>query len=259
MSEWIWNPMMPQTPPPASGGEPGNPIESPIPVHPLLWHPVRTRIDKDRAPSGRLVGVEYTYDYQPSETEFQDALGTNDVVWVPLFDGTIANPAQDSSRKLNEYERNVRAISEIAPRIHAILVGNANAEILFKGRPKEECHRLAITFIQTHAAFMAFHGRPAFAPVFDLLVYDCYQGGGELRDLINSTKALLISFAGASWLFDPVDTHPLIPEERPYPQLIQYLASMECWSGVGTLRGLEKGSGAVLKSSGYLTGFAGWY
>jgi len=259
MSDWQWNLRHPQSPPPAGGGEPGPSVPSSLPVYPLLWHPVRTRIDQSRAPDGRIVGVEYTYDYQPSEPDFQAALGPNDVVWVPLFDGTVDDPAQDSTRRREEYEKNVRAISEIAPRVRAVLTGNANAEILFRGCPIEERHQKCLTFIQSHAAFLAHHGRPAFSPVFELFVFDCYRAGGELRDLINASNALVLSFAGCSWLVEHEGPHPYIPEDPPYPRLAEYLASMEAWSGVGTLRGLANGSADVLKASGYSAGFAGWY
>ncbi len=256
---WKWNPDIPSSPPAASGAGAGAPVKSPLPVHPLLWHPVRTRIDAERAPAGRIIGVEYTYDYQPSERDFQDSLGPNDVVWIPLFDGTINHPAQDFSRCRPEYENNVRAAAEIAPQVRAILLGNANAELRFPGGPMEEQHQKCLTFVEKNAAFAALHGRPAFAPVFELLVFDCYHSDGKLRELLTASGALVLSFAGCSWLFEHEGNHPRIPEPYPYPRLTHYLASMETWTGVGTLRGLARGSGEVLKSMGYSAGFAGWY
>lgn len=256
---WTWDVYSPSAPPPASGGEGGSGVETPLPVRPLVWHPVRTRIDAARAPGGRFVGVEYTYDYQPSDAEFQESLGANDVVWVPLFDGTIHDPAEEFSRRRGEYEANVRAAAEIGPRVRALLVGNANAEILFSTGSAAERLEKCLTFVDKIGGFVAHHGRPAFAPVFEILLYDCYRGGGRLRDLLNEQKAMVLSFAGASWLFEEAGDHPRMPERRPYPELTDYLGTLDAWSGVGRLEGLRHGSGEVLKSMGYAGGFAGWY
>lgn len=259
MSTWSWDPNRPSEPPTANGVGGGEPVESPLPVHPLLWHPVRTRIDAERAPHSRLVGVEYTYDYQPSNTEFQQSLGKNDVVWVPLFDGTIHQPAHDFNQRRAEYDVNVKAIAEIAPKVQAVICGNANAEIRFADCTRAEEHERCLTFIESHCQFISMHGRPAFAPIFEILVQDCFEGNGALRDLLLQNNALLISFAGSSWLYEQQGDHPRIPEPWPYPTLQKYIASLEAWSGVSTLRGLRAGSGEVIKSMGYSAGFAGWF
>lgn len=256
-ANWVWNVRRPCEPPSASENEGGPEIEAPFPVYPLLWHPVRTRLDALRTPAGRVVGVEYTYDYQPSEEAFQRALGYNDVVWIPVYKGTLYNPSQTTEDRLPEYDKNERAISEIAPKVRAILIGNANAEIRYNAQTPEEEYEKCLEFVEMHCKFVRQYGRPAFAPIFEILVHDCYKGGGRLRDLFQRYDALLMSFAGCSWLFE--QERPWIPEERPFPQLAEYLGSVESWSGVGKLQGLAKGSGEVLKASGYSAGFAGWY
>lgn len=232
-------------------------MDAPFPVYPLLWHPVRTRLDVHRAPAGRVVGVEYTYDYQPSEAGFQEALGYNDVVWVPIYKGTLYKPSQTAEDRLPEYEQNVQAIIDIARKVRAVLVGNANAEIRYNAQTPDEEYEKCLDFVEMHGKFIRPYGRPAFAPIFEILIHDCYRGGGRLRNLIERYDALLLSFAGCSWLFE--QENPWIPEERPFSQLAEYLGSMEAWSGVGKLAGLAKGSGEVLKASGYSAGFAGWY
>jgi hypothetical protein len=259
MSQWTWDPHLPCEPPTASGTGVGEPVSCPIPVHPLLWHPVRTRIDADRAPTGRVIGVEYTYDYQPSDPAFQKALGPRDVVWIPLFDGTIPNPAQEFKRRLPEYDANVRAIAEIAPRVNAVLCGNANAEIRFAGCTRQEEHAKCMTFIETHSKFISEFGRPCFAPVFEILVHDCYAAEGVLRDLLVEHQALTLSFAGCSWLFEQEGNHPRIPEPKPYPTLQAYLQSLDAWSGVGKMQGLRAGSAATLREMGFAAGFVGWF
>ncbi len=259
MNCWTWDPLRPSEPPTANGKHAGEPVISPIPVYPLLWHPVRTRIDADRAPAGRMVGVEYTYDYQPSEPEFQQALGQNDIVWIPLFDGTINHPAQDFNQRRAEYEDNVRAIAAIGPSVKAVLCGNANAEIRFANCSAAEEHRRCLTLVESLCKFLTHHGKPAFAPIFEILIYDCYHGDGELRDLLNQHQAQLISFAGCSWLVEQEGDHPRIPEPKPYPTLQKYIASLSAMTGVGKMRGLKSGSAQTLKAMGFTAGFAGWY
>lgn len=230
-----------------------------LPVYPLLWHPVRTRIDSTRAPAGRLVGVEYTYDYQPSEVEFQDALGPNDIVWIPLFSGTIHHPAEDFSQRVPEFDQNVRAVSEIAPRVKGVLVGNANAEIRFNGISMADIHSRCLTFVEKAGGFVRCHGRPVIAPVFEILVYDCYRGNCSLQKLILELDALVLSYAGCSWLFVEQGDHPRIPEARPYPELQEYFKRIEAWSGVGKMEGLRAGSASVLQSMAFSAGFVGWF
>lgn len=259
MNPWIWDIHKPSDPPNANEFGAGDPVSTKLPVYPLLWHPVRSRIDARRAPDGRVVGVEYTYDYQPSEPAFQQALGPKDIVWVPLFNGTVDNPAESLERRLAEYQPNLQAIAEIGPRVKAILCGNANAEIRFANSSPSQEHAKSLTFIETHASFLAFHARPAFAPVFEILVHDCYVAGGILRDLLNHHQSILLSFAGCSWLFEHQGDHPRIPEPRPYPTLQKYLASLNAMTGVGRLRGLRAGSAITLAEMGYSAGFAGWY
>lgn len=226
------------------------------PVYPLLWHPVRTRMGVDQAPEGRVIGVEYSFDYQPSEAEFQEALGPNDVVWVPLYRGTISPPPTHRDERRKEYAANLRAIEEIAPRVAAVLVGNANAEIHYEVGMQEEFGRV-IRFVEDHGARIRPHGRPAFAPIFEILVHDCYHAGGKLRDILNDMDALVLSYAGCQWLFER--PHPKIPEERPFPTLAAYIGTLTAWSGVGLQRGLDHGTGEVLKTAGYQAGFMGYY
>lgn len=201
--------------------------------------------------------MEYTYDYQPSWPDFQQALGYQDVVWIPLYKGTVHKPSQTTEDRLPEYDLNEQAIVDIARKVRAILIGNANAEIRYSAKTPEEEYEKCLEFVAMHSKFVRQYGRPAFAPIFEILVHDCYKGGGRLRDLMVQHNSLLLSFAGCSWLFE--QEKPWIPEERPFPQLIEYLKSMECWTGVGKFQGLAKGSGEVLKASGYSAGFVGWF
>ncbi|MCX6360412.1 MAG: hypothetical protein NT029_11410 [Armatimonadetes bacterium] len=242
--------MSPFGPPFAPPAPPG------FPVYPVVWHPVRTRMTVDRSPAGRLIGVEYTWDYQPSEAEFQAELGSNDVVWLPLYQGTIDQTPRRRDAPRAERAANLRALADLGPRVRAVLVGNANGEICYDCNLRAN-HRRCLEFVRRHGPLVAPHARPAFAPVFDILVEDCYRRGGELRDEMNRLGALVIAFAGSQWLFEKAD--PWIPEPPPRPRLADYLASMEAWSGVGLLRGLEAGSGAALQAMGFRAGIMGYF
>jgi len=227
-----------------------------FPIHPLVWHPIRTRMTADRAPGGRVIGVEYTWDYQPSEPEFQAELGKSDVVWVPLYTGTIDSTPRSGNRPRHEYETNLKAIAAIGPRVHAILTGNANAEICWDCNLRTN-HARCVEFVRRHGAMVRPHARPAFAPVFDILVYDACRAGGALQKALNDLDALVIAYAASKWLFEALE--PWIPEARPWPTLTAYLAAMEVWGGVGMLRGLRAGSGEALQSMGVRAGIMGYF
>jgi hypothetical protein len=200
--------------------------------------------------------VEYSFDYQPSEEPFQEALGQNDVVWIPLYLGTINDPAVRKDEKRQENAANWKAISAIAPKVRAVLVGNANAEIHYELEPKEEFER-CLTFVEQHGDRIRPFGRPAFAPIMENLVYDAFHGGGKLRELLLSMDALVLSYAGSEWFFEK--ERPRIPEPRPFPTMRAYLSELEAWTGVGLQRGLDNGSGRVLKDAGYSAGFMGYF
>lgn len=242
---------------PAPPSSPPQPLEPhAFPVYPLLWHPIRTRMTLDKASAGRVIGVEYTFDYQPYDPEFQAEVGANDVVWVPLYTGTIVSPPARRDRKRAEFDANVDAIRSLGALVRAILVGSANAEIYY------ECgirgmHDCALRFVDLHSNMIAPHGRPAFAPCFEILVHDCYAAGGRLRDTLNDAGALVLSYAGCEWLVER--PNPKIPEERPWPALSAYLRSLDAWSGVGLQKGLDAGSGEALRDMGYRAGFMGYF
>jgi len=227
-----------------------------FPVYPLLWHPIRTRTTPDRAPNGRVIGVEYNYDYQPSEPEFQCELAPNDVVWIPLYAGTIDQAPKRRDVPRGEYDANLNAIAQIAPRVRAVLVGNANAEICYDANLRTN-HRLCVDFVAKHGALIRPYGRPAFAPVFDILVYDCYEGDGRLRNLLIELDAIVLCYAGCWWLFE--NPKPWIPEPPPRGMLAEYLGSMTAWSAVGLRKGLEAGSGQALHGMGFRAGFMGYF
>jgi len=214
-------------------------------------------VTKEFSPQGRVIGVEYEYDYQPSDPAFQEELGPNDVVWIPLYKGTLHHPPRRTDRPRKEAETNWQAIRALAPRVQGILVGCTNAEIHYKGllRTHREEYALCIRFVQEHGERIRPFGRPVFAPIFEMLIFDCYRGGGKLRDLLNSFDALVLSFAGCYWLFE--NPRPKIPEASPYPRLAEYLRTLNAWSGVGLQKGLDAGSGEVLHKMGYRAGFMG--
>jgi hypothetical protein len=231
-------------------------LKEAFPVYPLIWHPCRTRRTRETDPEGRVIGVEYTFDYQPSEPDFQAELGKNDVVWIPLYTGTIDVPATTEDCPRREYEANIETIKILGPAVRALLVGNANAEICYKVSREEEWEK-TIAFVEKHGAIIRPFGRPAFAPIFELLMHDCYLGSGRLRDVLLAQEALVLSFAGCWWLFE--NKKPKIPENYPYPELSAYLKTLPIWSGVGLQKGLDAGSDRVLSSVGYSAGFMGYF
>lgn len=211
----------------------------------------------DLSPEGRVIGIEYGYDYQPSQPDFQQELGPNDVVWIPLYNGTIDHPPRRFDRKRWEYETNWEALRVIAPQVRGILVGCANAEIHYKDLllSRKQEYGLCLKFVREHGERIRPYGRPVFAPIFELLLFDCYYGGGQLQELLHRFDALVLSFAGCFWLFE--NPSPNIPEAPPYPRLADYLHSLNAWSGVGLQKGLDAGSGEVLHRMGYKAGFMG--
>jgi len=184
--------------------------------------------NKDWLPGRIIMPVEPDHDPVFEEWEWvADAVGPNDIVWVPLYYGSLAGPTPSvwPQRKLPDYGKFVALIQEIAPRVKGILLGNNGCELMFqKIRPVEEDEdgqpitmgspimvvdylghkaeidlphsiHLACEFVaETAPLVLQAGGRPFYGTMDWMIIYDCYNPllPGRLRQIVNAVNGVHI-------------------------------------------------------------------
>jgi len=234
---------------------------------------------------GRIVLSHYDHRTGDVRPDLIDVVGPGDVVFIPLYggDGAVCLPdrwlAHETSYKLPAYGRNIEIIREIAPRVRAILIGNAGPEMSFKEKlygstPLIKISDWACEFIkETAEIVMGAGGKVAYGTVDWDVAIDCYFGQGMVRDLCNDLGAIQICFCGYQLLRLKVNDHDKpVPdpsdkifwqkcpknEADPWPELTDYIrGTNDIWSGVCTTVGLERGFDIELEKHGFDAGVMG--
>ena len=250
-----------------------------LPLHHLIAGAIPTR--KQRG--GRLI--------QPADDQGRWAAGAwsasfggyskllsvvtkDDVVFVPIWNGTLAHKCKDASAQwLADGHEDLRAfIRDLAPRVKAVMLGNAGPELTFwqpwqnsEGYVRHLPEMLA--FVEESAGIVTeAGGRPAFGTVDWDLAFDCY-GGGELAAVMRKVNALQVCFCGYSlipegWCDRSFDLYsrqlPYLRERErrePFIKLMRYLDGLEVWSGCNGKDGLAHKQDVFLGSYNYKAGF----
>lgn len=193
-------------------------------------------------------------------------VGSKDVVYVPLLNSCIGEPAWDWERdKCADFDVHVEVIRELAPRVRGILLGNMGPEFAAHvGAGAAFKARQAVEIVERGADIVhAAGGSPWFGTVDWTIVMDCY-GGCSVRDAMVRTGSTQVCFCGyclhpACW-WDK--SHPLYGgqvryQERrsgvaPSTELQHYLRSSPTWTDVNGPSGLEAGNAELLKAMGFV-------
>jgi len=236
-------------------------------------------------------GRNVLFGYMDPETRkvdrsIEEKLGPNDIVYVPLYIGE--NPERVSAcdgthQKLDCYDHNMEFLVSIAPRVKAILVGNAGPELSFKHLCMNPtgCTRMHMMdemcrFVDETSTFIrAAGGRPAYGPVDWDLCIDAYFCDGRYRNHCRGKGIIQIVYCGFQ-LFalgkDRLPDYPMVPhysdklfwpmcprqEGPPWPQLTEYIRGYdEIVSGLEFITGFQRGNDIVLAKHGFKAGLCG--
>ena len=152
-----------------------------------------------------------------------DAVGPNDIVWIPLYYGSLNGPTPSTwpQQKLPDYGKFVAMIEEIAPRVKGILLGNNGCELCFRvARLSEETDteaagrlivdlphsiHLACAFVEETAPLvLQAGGRPFYGTMDWMIIYDCYNTflPGRLRQIVNAVNGVNICLCAATLILD---------------------------------------------------------
>ncbi len=178
--------------------------------------------DKDWLP-GRLI-MPCEPDHEPTIEEWDwvsDAVGPNDIVWIPLYYGSLNGPTPSvwPQQRLPDYGKFVSLIEELAPRVKGILFGNNGCELCFRvGRPAKkedgtetwvvdlpQVIHMACTFVEETASLvLQAGGRPFYGTMDWMILYDCYNSflPGRLRQIVNAVNGVNICLCAATLLLD---------------------------------------------------------
>lgn len=210
--------------------------------------------------------------------DLPDLLGPNDVVYVSLYQGTCERAGEGTRQRAAHFDYNVTQMARFAPKVKAILVGNAGSELSFKHawwrdprRGPQYASEKAAEFVrQTAAIIRDVGGRPAYGTMDWDLGLDCYQGGRLIREAIIAAGALQWCVCGWKLLTGEMNAgyyHQATPPEGPRPEnrftdedmpiLRQYLRGTETIGGVGHWQGLRNGNDARVLKAGFSAGSLG--
>ena len=259
--------------------------EPAFPIHPCCYSIEQTRTESMLP--GRIILSHYQPHTGVMDPEIIDLVGPHDVVFIPLYGGGPTSLrlgdrwlTHDIDDRIGAYADNIEIMKEIAPRVRAILVGNAGPEMSFKESWRADEDRIVISmraaeFVKrTGDMILSFGGRPAYGTVDWDIAIDCYYGAEMLRLSCMSEGAIQIVFCGFH-LFDLLNPetqdvpvpHPsdamfwrICPtrEEGDKPRLTDYLRrTPDIWTGLSTQRGLRRGFDTVLHSHGFDEGVMG--
>jgi len=178
--------------------------------------------NKDWLP-GRII-MPCEPDHDPTIEEWDwvaDAVGPNDIVWIPLYHGSLNGPTPSTwpQQKLPDYGKFVALIEELAPRVKGILLGNNGCELCFRVARRGEDENgevqwsmdlpmsihLACAFVEETAPLvLRAGGRPFYGTMDWMIIYDCYNPllSGRLRQIVNAVNGVHICLCAATLLPD---------------------------------------------------------
>ncbi len=201
---------------------------------------------------------------------------TQDVLFAPLYEGTMRKEGPWPLAPRRTFEHNVEVLTEVAPQVRAVLWGNRYAEFgrldVFAGLEEEHAWmsvaQCAEMVEEGGNLIRSLGGRPAVGLVDLQILVDCYRSPGwVLREALIAVDALVICFLGFKF-YDHMVTlkegdgkEVIIPrglvELPPYPLLRDWLSGLECWSGMDYLDGLHKGNDVSCAEGGWAAGVVG--
>jgi hypothetical protein len=211
----------------------------------------------------------------------EDLLPT-DIVFVPLYTGGPERPCDAyQNDRVPGYDDNLAWIGRNAARVKAIMIGNAGPELAYKhvwwrdpARGPQYASEKAAEFARNAAAqVVSAGGRLAVGTMDWDAALDCYRGGGLLAAELKRLGALQIICCGYNWarMLMPKPYHDQVGYPEGYPEVYpdkavtsdkcprmrEYLSSVETWSGVDSLDGLQAGNDKLLRGLGFVGGICG--
>jgi hypothetical protein len=205
---------------------------------------------------GRFAAGEWAASFGGYE-KLLSVVTKDDVVYVPLWNGCLHQKVRrvDAAWLADGHEDLRAFIRDLAPRVGAVLLGNAGIELTF-WQPEHNADGYdrhlpeMLDFVGYCAALVReAGGRPAFGTVDWDIAFDCY-GGQELRQFMLQVDALQIIFCGYTlipegWCDREFDLYSrqlpfLMERERksPFIHLMRYLDGLDVWSGCNGKDGL---------------------
>lgn len=191
------------------------------------WHPGPDQIywpaNKDWRPGRIIMPVEP--DHEPVIADWEwvpDAVGPNDIVWIPLYYGSLEGPTPETwpQHRLPDYGKFLAMIEELAPRVKGILLGNNGCELThrvgtrIKGAEGED-DKIGISLPESIHQSCAFveevaplvlqaGGRPFFGTMDWTILFDCYSPllAGRLRQIVNAVNGVHICLCAATLVAD---------------------------------------------------------
>lgn len=245
-----------------------------------------TRVPNDYEPGRNVLAGYLDPVTRMVDRSIEERLGPNDIVYVPLYKGESPNnvvACNSTDDKLDCYEHNMDFLVSIAPKVKAILVGNAGPELSFKhlcfdvnGCSRERMMRLMCQFVDETSDFIwEAGGNPAYGPVDWDIAVDAYYCDGMYRNFCNSKGIIQIIYCGFQLFglgLDRLPDYPIVPhpsdatfwpicpiqEGAPWPIMTEYIKGYDyIVSGLEFLAGLQRGNDIALKEHGFDAGLCG--
>ena len=178
--------------------------------------------------------------------------GAEDVVHVPLFEGTLDKPGNWPAQPLPEYEKNLALLRELAPRVKGVITGNNGIELGYKHQRWQagpDVKRM-VKFVELTAPLITETGGvPVYGPFDWETLFDAYTGAA-LAKRIRDFGGWQIIFCGFTLVpgayMAPADCiHFQGAQRREIERLggdgrlRDYLAEFPVWTGVCGQRGME--------------------
>jgi hypothetical protein len=237
-------------------------------------------VPKEYEPGRCVITGHLNPDQTITDDFIERHVGPNDIVTIPLYQGTYAHGSIGVQDKLGAYQDNLRAMSRLAGRCKGVNIGNAYAELTFKHLyPLDEASAAAAEFvIETSRLAKEHGGHKVWYGLIDFdAAIDCYYGHAILRDTVISLGDALITYCGYTMFgghipyaeANPPEGYHVRPiqtqkqwlptsEDAPWPELSAYIAGAEEWvTGVGSTEGLLAGNDQLLAEHGFAYGDMG--
>lgn len=186
----------------------------------------------------------------------------NDVFWMPLYRSDNTQSVFSPLPRLDGYAERMELLLEVAPKVTAVLVGNAGAECSFWPHPDQYGQRVG--FVQDHCEMIAAAGgRPAFAPTPMELLKDMEQGC-PLQEAWLARDALVICLCGfklvpGTFIDTGIEGHQYFLDvyEENAAAMSEYVKAIETWTGVQFVEGLRHRNDVLLSEFGFKAGVVG--
>lgn len=264
-------------------GQYSTPYDCPFPLHVIccteqsLWKSV------DYKP-GRIIIVSTGPGTTPDgiridgllRSNLHDCLCTQDVLFVPMYEGTMANEGPWPAAPTLGFDHNLEVLRDVAPQVRAVLVGNRYAEsghlqcITHNNEEQRAMSSMRICQFVEDAAQMvkSVNGRLGLCLIDFQIILDCYWAPGQpLRAKLLEHNVLTMPLLGFKFwpkmkpLYDHDREERILPKAMldgpPYPAMTKWLEGLEAWSGVDYINGLMLQHPQRLFDGGFKAGVIG--